>query len=91
MYLNEQNGYPVPCSSIPINNQDFLARTPEFLGSSWWEPNIKEARKQMRQAYNDWKSGKLKEKGVEARKESLNFNWKKTAIQLIFECGKYMN
>ncbi len=91
MYLNEKNGYPVLCHEIPINNQEFLARTPEFISSSWAEPDQKVAVKVMRQAFNDWKSGKLKEKGLEARKESLNFTWKSSAIKLIYETGKYLN
>lgn len=91
MYLNEENGYPVQCTKVQISNQEFLARSPQFIGHSWWDVNIKNLRARMRESYNDWKSGKLKEKGLEARKEALNWNWQKTATQMIFHSGKYFN
>lgn len=89
MYLNESNGYPVQNSKVAITNQEFLARSPQFIGHSWWEANIKNARFRMRESYNDWKSGKLEEKSKNARQEALDHKWQITALSMIFNAGKY--
>ncbi len=91
MYLTEENGYPVQNTKTPITNQEFLARSPQFIGHSWWEVSVKDARKRMRESYNDFKSGKLAEKGKLARETALNFSWRTSAAKFIFETGKYIN
>lgn len=89
MYLNEENGYPVQNTKVAITNQEFLATSPQFIGHSWWEVNIKDARKKMRQAYNDSKDGKLAEKGIKAREKANEFKWQLCATNMIFHSGKY--
>ncbi len=89
IYLNSENGYPVPCTKTQITNAEFLTKSPQFIGHSWWEPNIKEARKLMRQAYEDSKTTVLEEKGKKSRQMALNFPWKRTASRAAFELGKY--
>lgn len=91
MYLDVENGYPVQTAKIPIVNKEFLSKSPQFLDHNWWEPNLRDARKQMRQAYNDWKDGKLAEKGKLARQSALNFKWKDSALNTLFHIGKYYN
>ncbi len=91
IYMTPENSYPVSCVKTPITNQEFLAKSPQFMGHNWFEPNLKEARKQMRQAYNDWKSGDIKKKGELARATALDYSWKKTALQVVFHVGKYFN
>ncbi len=90
-YLTSDNGYLVPCTKTLITNKDFLSRNPQFLDHSWYEPNLKEARKQMRQAFDDFKSGALVEKSTKARASVLGINWKVTATRMLFEIGKYLN
>jgi glycosyltransferase involved in cell wall biosynthesis len=90
-YIDDTNGYPVKCTKLAITNKEFLARTPNFIDSSWWEADIKDARAKMRQAYNDSKTGKLQEKGKLARESVNGLTWKKTASQIIFNLGKYYN
>lgn len=89
-YLNKDNAYLVECSKVPITSQEFLAKNPNFIGHSWWEPNLKDARKQMRMAYNDFKAGEAyKLKSEAARQTALDFPWKNTALKIIWELGKY--
>lgn len=89
LYLNTDNGYPVPCTKTPISNKEFLSKSPQFLEHNWWEPNLKEARKLLRQSYNDWKSGELQKKSEKARATALNYPWKRTAVSAAYEIGKY--
>ncbi len=89
-YMTNENSYLVPCTKTPITNKEFLAKSPQFIDHNWWEPNVKEARKLLRQSYEDWKSGELKKKGLEARKTALMFSWKKTAIDMVYHIGKYL-
>ncbi len=91
VYLNSESSYLVPCVKQPIVNQEFLSKNPQFLGHSWWEPNVKDARKAMRQAYNDWKSGKIEEKKKSARENALMFPWQKTGVRMVYEAGKFFN
>ncbi len=91
MYLNDKNGYPVRATETLIVDKEFLAKNPQFMDHSWWEVEINDARKVMRQAFNDWKSGKIKEKGSEARNTALLFPWQKTASRVLFETYKYFN
>ena len=88
-YLNNQNGYLVPCNKIPINDQNFLVRNPQFLGHSWFEPDIKQARNKMRQAYSDWKNGTLEAKGKIARESVLKYSWNTSAIKIVNTLSKY--
>lgn len=89
VYLNNDNSYLVSCQKTQIINQEFLTKSPQFLGHSWYEPNLKDARKQMRLAYEDWKTGDIDKKKKQARADSLGFNWKNTAIKILFEITKY--
>lgn len=89
MYLNEVDGYPVQTVKVPIVNKEFLSKSPQFLDHSWWEPNPKDARKRLRDAYNDSKNGKLDIKKVEARSEALKWTWKSAAIFALFQLGKF--
>lgn len=88
-YMTNENSYLVSTTKTPITNQEFLSKNPQFLGHSWWEPNLKEARKQMRQAYNDSKDGKLAEKGKKARQTALDMSWESTGTKIVLEAGKY--
>lgn len=90
VYLTKDNSYPVECSKVPITSVEFLSKNPNFIGHNWWEANLKDARKQMRQAYEDWKNGgayQLKSKN--ARQTALDLPWKNTALKMIWELGKY--
>lgn len=91
MYLTEENGYPVSCRPLPINDAEFLAKSPQFIGHNWAEPSIKEARTLMKKAYEDSKTGALEEKGKRARETALDFTWKKAGVNTIFELGKYLS
>lgn len=89
MYGNKDNSYLVPVSKTPVSNKEFLAKNPQFIDHNWYEPNLKEAKKTMRQAYKDWKEGKLEEKGKAARQTACDFTWRRTAIKMAYEIGKY--
>lgn len=88
-YMTSENSYLVNSIKTPITNKDFLARNPQFLDHSWYECDIRDAKKQMRAAFEDWKSGAIKEKGKLARETMLDFSWRKTATKVIFNLGKY--
>ena len=90
-YLTNDNSYLVPTTKVPITSQEFLSKNPNFLGHSWYEADIKAARRQLRQSYNDWKSGIIVSKKEAARQKALDFPWKKCAISMVFELGKYYN
>lgn len=90
VYLNKENGYPVSCQKVAITNQEFLAKNPQFMGHSWYEPNLKDARRLMRQAYDEWKSGEIVNKKKASRQAALNLPWKNCAVKIIFEIGKYL-
>lgn len=90
-YMTNDNGYPVKSTKTLITDKNFLARNPQFIDHSWGEVDIKNARAQMRQAYNDSKNGKLEEKGKKARETALNYKWQISALQTIFHLGKYFN
>lgn len=90
MYLDNDNGYPISCEKKEITDPKFLAKSPQFIEHNWFEPNVKETRRLLRQAYDDHKEGKLKDKGKLARETALDFKWKKCAVNTIFELGKYL-
>jgi glycosyltransferase involved in cell wall biosynthesis len=89
VYLNSENGYPVQCTKVPITSVEFLSKNANFIGHNWWEPDIKAARRQLRQAYTDWKDGSITVKKVAARQKALDLPWKNTAVKIITEIGKY--
>lgn len=89
-YLNNENGYPVKTSLLPITSVEFLSKNSNFIGHSWWEPNVKDARRQMRQVYEDWKNKDAYEsKSKAARQKALDFPWKRTAVRAMYEIGKF--
>lgn len=88
-YMTNGNGYLVKSTKTLITDKNFLVRNPQFIDHSWGEVDIKHARAQMRQAYNDSKDGKLAEKGKNARAKALDYKWQNTALQIVFNLGKY--
>lgn len=88
-YMDENNSYLVKSVKTPITNKDFLVRNPQFIDHSWYECDIKDAKRQMRAAYEDWKTGAIKEKGKNARAKMLDLSWRKTAVNVVFNLGKY--
>ncbi len=90
-YMDQNNSYLVKSTKMPITNKDFLARNPQFFEHSWWEADVKHARTQMRKAFDDWKSGQIKEVGKLARARACDFKWQNTAKEIIFHLGKYYN
>jgi len=70
-YMDFENNYIVdgywePCHSLGT----FYDSTME-----WYVPTIKSTRLKLREAYNDWKSGKIKERGKKAKQHTLSLDY----------------
>ena len=65
-FCNEESCYGVDVIEEPVYG---MMHIPWYRGDQyWWKPVFKSAQSNLRQAYNDWKAGKLEEKGKLARK-----------------------
>lgn len=88
-YMTNVDSYLVRCTKTPIVSNEVLAHAPLFIGHSWYEPDVQQARVKMREAYNDWKSGKFEAKKAAARAKACSMPWEATAAKIVFELGKY--
>lgn len=69
-YLNAESTYFVDgMYDCCITNDPVYSQN-----SQWFETNIHSLRKQLRNAYNDWKSGSLREKGIKANEHLLSLD-----------------
>lgn len=82
-YMNETNGLLVKCKQQPIKNIPWLLREPSQAYHEWWEPDEQDLRNQMRYAYEHPKE--MKELGVKARQDILQWTWTKAAQKLANE------
>lgn len=82
-YMNETNGLLVKCQQQPIRSIPWLIREPQQAYHEWWEPDVEDLRKQMRWAYDHPKE--MKDLGVKARQDVLQWTWKKAAQKLAGE------
>lgn len=70
-YLNPDTTYWVDSSFEPLYDLPYSIYS--SCDMNFVEPSLSSTRKQLRKAYNDWKSGKLSTIATESRKYSLSF------------------
>lgn len=70
-YLNPDTTYWVDCSFEPLYELPYSIYS--SCDMNFVEPSLSSTRKQLRKAYNDWKSEKLLNIATESRKYSLSF------------------
>jgi glycosyltransferase involved in cell wall biosynthesis len=59
-------GYPIACDPEPVSG---MINIPWYSADQdWWKVRVNDLRRQMRAAYNDWKSGTIEALGALARK-----------------------
>lgn len=70
-FLDKENNYLIKSSYEPPYNMPFY--TYSSVDMKYVEPSLSSTREQLRLAYNDWKSGKLKEKSNKCKDFTKNF------------------
>jgi len=91
-FIDSQNAYLVDCQYVPAFDGSFV--TPTFMthyyhkDMNWFESDVSSARKQLRQAYDDWKAGKLVAKGIAARSKLDPFSLENVGQQFLSECRR---
>lgn len=70
-FIDDEVGYGVEVDEEPVQGMPI----PWYLGDqTWWKPLHSSAKKALLQAYDDWKTGKLKEKGKKARERIVKLH-----------------
>ena len=70
-FLDKENNYFIKSSYEPPYNMPFY--TYSCTDMKYVEPSLSSTREQLRLAYNDWKSGKLEQKGIKSKEFTKNF------------------
>lgn len=79
-YMNETNGLLIKCKQVPITDANWLIREPVMAHHEWWNPDLKDCRKQMRWAYEH--PAEMKKLGEKARKDVLALDWHHVAQKI---------
>ena len=86
-YTNHQNSILIGSSLRKITDIDFLVANPLQQEHSWFEPNLDELKSAMRKVFDggyDFEAIK-----TAARKETLKYDWKRIALEVIKNIKKY--
>jgi glycosyltransferase involved in cell wall biosynthesis len=86
-FCNSTNSLMVPAELQKIDNLDWLLQVPMQQEHSWFEPDYKELRKQMRWAYKN--SDKLEALGKKACEDVQKYDWQNIAMQIVAQIAKY--
>jgi glycosyltransferase involved in cell wall biosynthesis len=86
-FCNSDNSLMVPTELKRIDNLEWLLQVPMQQEHSWFEPDYKKLREQMRWAYRN--SDKLKALGAKASEDVQKYDWQNVAMQIVAQIAKY--
>ena len=86
-FCNSENSLMVPVEKKRIDNLEWLLQVPMQQEHSWFEPDYKKLREQMRWAYKN--RDKLKALGQKAHEDVQKYDWSNIAMQIVAQIAKY--